>query len=131
MVPEFRHQQKPRQLRWSLITITLILGIAIVFLVITNVRLAQRRARLTEQRDLVAEEIAQLEQKITEAEVRVQAAEDETYIERVAREQLGLKSPGEEVVVITREHEEQPDTAPAPEEKKSWWERVKNFFGFR
>lgn len=71
------------------------------------------------------EEIAILVQKNEELEKKKSQIESEEYLERVARDQLGFKKPGEEVVVVAKEKEKEEEIT---EEKKTWWEKIKDIF---
>lgn len=96
------------------------------FLIITNLKIYQRRAQLTARIAGLEEEINILEQKNQELEENISQAGGEEYLEKVAREQLGLKAPGEEVVVITGEKEKENEEI--EEQERTWREKIKNIF---
>ena len=77
-------------------------------------------------------EIQILEEKNKELKEEISQSGSEEYLEKVAREQLGLKAPGEEVIVINKEEkEEQPEIKQNEKNfwnPKSWWEWLKSKF---
>lgn len=105
------------------ILVAVLVLLVIGFLIKTNLKIKQRRAKLTAQIEVLQEEIQSLEEKNQELKQGISQAGSEEYLERVAREELGLKAPGEEVVVISMEGEE--EEKEVEEEKKTWWEWLK------
>lgn len=99
------------------------------FLFYTNWNINQRRTQLTARISALKEEIQILEQKNQELKEKMSEAGKEEYLEKVARDQLGMKAPGEEVVVVKKEEASATEgSAETMEEKKSWWEMIKGFF---
>ena len=121
----------PRSYRTVISSILLgILAIAVIgFLVISNLRINQRRAELTTRIEAFKKEIQILEEKNQELQSGIIRSGEEDFLEEKAREQLGLKKPGEEVVVILPPEEIQPE----PIKEKNFWQKfldpVRNFFG--
>ena len=97
----------------------------VVFLLYTNWKIYQKRIELAAKITNLKQEIALLEQRKKELEEKKSQIKSNEYLEEVAREELGLKKPGEEVVVV---QEEKPEQKKEIEEKKSWWERIKSFW---
>ena len=97
------------------------------FLIFTNVNIARRRAELTERAEELRKEIQILEQKNQELQAKIIQAEELDFLEEKAREKLGLKRPGEEVIVILPIEE---DVEEPVEEEKSFWEKIWNWFEF-
>jgi len=128
MIAKFRKKKKPSS--WKNIFFSILFKIlfllVIGFLIVTNLKINQRRAQLTARTASLKEEIEILEQKNQELKENISQAGGEEYLEKVAREQLGLKAPGEEVVVITGEREEEKEEV--KEEEGSWWEKIKSIW---
>ena len=127
MLSKFKKNKKVGS--WKNVFFSILLGIAtllvIVFLFFTNWKINQRRAILTARIAAIREEIAILVQKNEELEKKKSQIENEEYLEKVARDQLGLKKPGEEVVVVAKEKEKEEEIT---EEKKSLWEWLKSIW---
>ena len=119
MLSKFKKNKKAGS--WKNALFSILLGIAIllviVFLFFTNWKINQRRAVLTARIAALKEEIAILVQKNEELEKKKSQIEGEEYLEKVARDQLNLKKPGEEVVVVAKEKEKEEEIT---EEKKTW-----------
>ena len=94
------------------------------FLFYSNYKINQRRnsltVRITELRSQVGE-LEKLNQDLKEGIIDI---ESEDYLEKVARNQLGMRRPDEEVVVIQTEEAEDEWI----EEKKTWWDKIKDFW---
>jgi len=103
----------------------LIIIVFVVFFVVTNWRIAKRRAELKDRVTLLQQELQVLEEKNKELNDRKDDTETDDIIEKVAREQLELKKPGEEVVVIQKE---EPKKGEVEEEEKSWWDWIKSIW---
>lgn len=103
----------------------------IVVLVTANVKITKKRARLTSQINILKQEIQTLEQRNKDLGAGLSQSGSEEHLEKVAREQLDLKKPGEEVVVIAKEQDQEKEQE-EPEEKKNswnpkyWWEWIRN-----
>jgi len=71
-----------------------------------------------------------LEQKNKEFEEKISEAGSKEYLEKTARDQLNMKAPGEEVVVITEEEGNKEEKE--VEEEKNWlekkWEGIKSIW---
>lgn len=83
---------------------------------------------LKEQREL---EI--LDKKLTTLRIKNQALEEEiarlktdTYIEQLARQELGLVKPGETAYIVIQSSEKKVSNKPEP--KPSWWQKLVSFF---
>ena len=112
------------------ILIGLLFLFVIGFLFFTNLKMNRRRTQLISRIEGLKEEIRVTEARNEELREGISQAGSEDYLEKIAREQLGFKAPGEEVAVVARENEEQgPEIA--KEEKglwnpQAWWEWIKN-----
>ena len=128
MIAKFRKKKKLSS--WKNIFFSILFKVlfllVIGFLIVTNLKINQRRAQLTARTASLKEEIEILEQKNQELKENISQAGGEEYLEKVAREQLGLKAPGEEVVVITGEREEEREEV--KEEEGTWWEKFKSIW---
>ena len=130
MIAKFRKNKKGSP--WKNIFFSIFLGVALIlvisFLFYTNWNINQRRTQFTARIATLKEEIQILEQKNQELKEKMSEAGSKEYLEKVARDQLGLKAPGEEVVVVKKEPASAEGSGEAKEEKKSWWEKIKSIW---
>lgn len=96
----------------------------VVFLASTNWKIYQKRISLESQAAVLKKQIGDLEQKNTELNKNLSYAKSDEYAEKVARDQLDLKKPGEGVVVVEKE----PSQNNKEEQNPSWWEKLKSIF---
>lgn len=97
------------------------LTIAVIgFLLVSNFKINQRRAGLIAQLESLKKEVKALEAKKAELQVKVSESTSETYLEKEARERLGLKKPGEEVVVVLPPEEKAQEKV----ENKGFWQTL-------
>ena len=108
----------------------IILGAA--FLIFSNLRINKRRQELISQINKLETEIKEKEKQNAELKAGVSQITDQSYLEQEAREKLGLKKPGEEVVSIQKV-ETETNTNPEvkketsnPWNPKTWWDWIKN-----
>ncbi len=106
---------------WLALSLTLLL---VFFFARQNFELYRRQAEYVERAEELAAEIEALEIRESQLEFQMEATSQEAFLERVARERLNLKKPGEEVVVFEVELAEE-DTE-EPEEIFGFWQRIKN-----
>lgn len=130
MLSNFKKNKKRRNAKsiFFLIFFGVLLLAGIGFLSWTNIKIKQRRERLLSRVENLKKEIQMLEEKNKELKRQVSQSGTPEYLEKVAREQLGLKAPGEEVVIISKENEEKEEVK--AEEEQGWWQKIKNFFKF-
>jgi len=125
-------KRKKRAKTWQMILFSLISAIFIFgvigFLIFYNWETNQKRAELTERIESLKAEIEFLEEKKQELETLTTESERESYLEEVAREQLNLKKPGEEVVAVLSPEEE--EGKEGGQEEKSFWQRILEKIGF-
>jgi len=114
-----------KNLFWSVI-IFLVVFFAVGFLIISNWKIHQRRTELLSQIGALEKQIEETEKKNEELRTGISQFLDESYIEKEAREKLGLKKPGEEVVVVLPPPESQNKT----EEEKGLWQKFLERLGF-
>lgn len=103
----------------SIFIIILTVGL-IGFLIFSNLKIDKKRSELMSRIESLKKEIQTLEEKKVELQSGVNVSQSEANLEEAAREQFGLKKPGEEVVVVKQEQKEEVKN----EEKKSFWERI-------
>lgn len=127
--------RKKRAVSGRNIFFSVLLGILLIivlgFLALTNIRIKQRREKLISRIENLKNEIQILEEKNKELKTKISQSETKEYLEKVAREQFGLKAPGEEVVVISKEKSEGEEGVELKKEKsfwdpRRWWEWLKN-----
>ena len=109
------------------ILISFLILLIIGFLIFTNVNIVLRRAELTERVEELRKEIQILEQKNQELQTKIVRAGKPDFLEERAREELGLKKPGEEVVLILPIEK---DVEKSIEEEKTFWQKFWEKLGF-
>jgi len=96
----------------------LILAVAI-FLVVANVKTYKKKKELNAQIESLQSKIAEMKTKNENLQQGISNADDPKYIEKVAREELDLQKPGENVVSFVMPENQDQSPAPAP---KSFWQ---------
>lgn len=95
-------------------------GLALaVLLIVSNSRIQQRRKELISQIEILKKEIQQLEERNVQLKSGISQSLTQDFLEKEARERLGLKKPGEEVVAIKKIQSEE-ETKKLEEEKTLW-----------
>jgi len=117
----------PGNIFYSLLIGIFFLGL-VSFLIISNIRITQKRAEMKERIESLRKEIQILEEKNQQLKTGLSQAQQESYWEEKIREQ-GYKKPGEEVaVILPPEGSEQNKQL-----EKSLWQKIlgplKIFFG--
>lgn len=97
----------------------------IASLVAANIKIRKRRSEIISRKENLQKELESIKKLSKALEEEMVGIEDDEYLEKIAREQLGLKLPGEKVVFITREETEEKEEE---EKEKEWWDRMKGFF---
>lgn len=93
----------------------MVLAVAVAaFLAVSSTRLVVRALGVYRERRAVADRIRELEGERSRIEAAVSAIAAPAAVERLAKERLNLKRPGEEVVVVVPE----PDAPPAPQQAR-------------
>ena len=131
MIAKFKKNKRESPI-WNilaLIVLCLFVLMVIFSLVKANLLAKERRTELLQRIEVLQEEMEALEEIKKKLETETLNIEDDEYLEKVAREQLGLKLPGEEVVYITREEDDEEQTEEA-QEIRQWWQQINpwNFF---
>lgn len=109
------------------IAVAIITVLVTVFLVVSNWRINQRKTDLTQKAESLKKEIQMLEDKITNLKANATQTQNQEYLEQIARDNLGLKKEGEEVVVVTSEAT---TTEIKTEVKKNFWQKIWDKLGF-
>ena len=100
-----------------------------ILLIVSNSRIQQRRKELISQIEILKKEIQQLEERNVQLKSSISQSLTQDFLEKEARERLGLKKPGEEVVVIKKIQSE--EEAKELEEEKTLWQKFLEFFKLR
>jgi len=95
-------------------------------LTVSNLKIRERRKELLSQIETLEKEIQNVEKKNQELKAGISESQTEDYLEKEAREKLGLKKPGEEVVAIKKIQSEEKQKE--QKEEKSLWQKILEFF---
>ena len=95
-------------------------------LTVSNLKIRERRKELLAQIETLEKEIQNAEKKNQELKAGISESQTEDYLEKEAREKLGLKKPGEEVVAIKKIQSEEKQKE--QKEEKSLWQKILEFF---
>ena len=120
MITKTRKKRSYQSLLASIFIGILTLGL-IGFLVVSNWRINERKSELMSRIESLKEEIQTLEEEKAKLLAGIDMSQSEENKEKVAKDQLGLKKPGEEVVSIKQEQNEE---EVKQEEKKSFWQKI-------
>ena len=93
------------------------------FLIVTNWNIHKKRTELAKKIEVLEVEVKKAEGRNKDLKESAIYVETEDYLEEVARDQLDMRKPGEEVVAIQKEDNNKKEEE---EEKKSWWEKLKS-----
>jgi len=110
---------------FSVLVVFFVVSIA-ALLVVSNFKIRERRKELVSQIETLKKEIQNLEEKNQEMKAGISESQTQDYLEKEAREKLGLKKPGEEVVAIKKIQSEEKPTE--QKEEKSLWQKFLEFF---
>ena len=128
MIPKRRKNKRSfQEIFFSILLIFFALAI-VVLLITSNLKMKEKRSELTSQIEVLQKEIQNLETKNQELKAGVTQSQTQDYLEKEAREQLGLKKPGEEVVAIKKVQSE--ETQNQVKEQKSLWQKFLELFKF-
>jgi cell division protein FtsL len=108
----------------KILVVLLCTGI-ILFLVISSLRIEQEKRHLQERIAEIDQEIAVLQEQNEALQSGVEESRTDFFMERTARDVLGLKREGEQVVAIVFPEEEG-----GQEEEKGFFERLLERLGF-
>jgi len=99
----------------------IILFLIIIFLVFSNYKITKKRVVLQAQIENLKSQIRELEEKKTKLQSVVSSSENPEFLEKEARDKLGLKKPGEEVMVVLPPKKEEASTTV---ERKNFWQQL-------
>ncbi len=117
-----RKKKTPSKFSFFPFVATIFLIFAIAVLAVSNVRIYERRANLQNYINEKEEELRVLKERINETqESGPDGPDDDFMIEKMAREQLLLKRPGEEVIFITFPETETGEEVEKEEKESIWW----------
>ena len=107
------------------IFILLVLVMLIAFFAFTNYKLFKKRSTLNSQIDNLQTEIDLVENRNKKLKVTQENMEGDEYIESVARNQLDLRKPGEDVIVIQKSPASVKNSGEA---RETLWGKFMNIF---
>ncbi len=121
MVAEYKKNAKHSlQTIFSLSFIGVLALIILVFLLVSNSKLGQRKEDLNSRISSLSSEIQDLERENQELKAGISQISQDSYLEKKAREQFNLKKPGEEVVAFIKEEGMEEEK----EEKENFWQKI-------
>ena len=97
------------------------------FLIFSNINITQKRVGLIKRIEELRKEVRVLETENQRLQDEIIRAGGKDFLEEKAREELGLKKPGEEVVIISPLQEE---VEKPIEKEKGLWQRIWKRLGF-
>jgi len=103
--------------------VTLALLTAVVFLIVGNLRIADKRNRMNAELEALEKRMAELVEEKEVIQGRVFQSNDSDYLERVAREELNLKKEGESVVAFPVV-ENEGEVEEIDEEQQNLWQKI-------
>jgi len=107
--------------KFTLIILGILFFAIIGFLAFSNFRINKKKIELQSQADSLKKEIQILEEKREQLRAGILEGESESYLEKEARDRLGLKKPGEEVVAVLPPKETQ---GTSTQENKTFWQKI-------
>lgn len=130
MVTDYSKKQKGDGEHLFLKAITVIVIILIIVLVIANVRLYKKKKDLRLQINSYKEQIKSIEESSKKLKDGIANIDNADYIEKIAREENGMKQPGENVVsfIMPEKKEEPKEDAVAGFSFGNLWNWIKSKF---
>lgn len=100
MISDFKKKQKSRLSVNDLYTkvFIVIFVIVIILLIIANIKMYKKKMELVAQEKRLSEEVLRLKNDTENLKYKINNANDTAYIEKVAREEMGLQKQGENVI---------------------------------
>jgi len=130
MIPK-RKKIKREGKFYDKLIVPVVVGILFVgiisFLLISDWRVNKKRAQMQAQIQNLQAQLKTLEEKKKQLELNVQYGQSTTSLEEQARDKLGLKKPGEEVVSVLPPTGNQ---STSTETDKSLWQKILEKIGF-
>lgn len=81
----------------------------IVFLFYSNIKMFQKRTELDKNLEVLDSTVESLTKEKDSLNFRLGETSSEAYLEKVAREDLGMQKPGEQVVIIKKDDSSEKD----------------------
>lgn len=125
MIAKNSKNTKRRRPSFAKISIILAVLFGIIFLFSVNWQIWQRRQELENKMSQLKKEIAEAQKNSEDLKKNIAGVGTEDYLEKVAKEQLGLKKIGEEVMVINKENR-QTNNNSQPQANKNIFYRLWN-----
>ena len=118
MIPYFQKIKKEKFSAgpfWEITSVVFVL-VLVGFLFFSNIKINQRKAEVANQISSLQNEINDFQKKNDQLKLQISKGLDEEYVERVARQDLGLQRQGESVVGFIFP----PSAKEAQENQKLW-----------
>ncbi len=127
MIAKLKEKKKSKKYKSTFFPflITLLLLGTISFLIVNNIKIKREKAKFTAQINILRDKISQAEKEKVELENKISQSKSEENLEEMARNQLGLKKPGEGVIIVKKPEEKNNENK---EKNKNWWELIKGIF---
>ena len=103
MIPNFKKNRNNAVKRFLFIACGILMLLIFVFLIIADIKIYKKREQFVSQIEKLENRIQDLKNKNDNLKKGILAANDDAYIEKVAREELSLQKPGEKVVSFIKE----------------------------
>lgn len=103
MIPNFKKKKNNLLRQVLLISLGIFILSALIFLTIADIRIYQKREKFISQIEKSKSKIEDLKNKNNDLKKGISAIDDNTYIEKIAREELSLQKPGEKVFSFIKE----------------------------
>ncbi len=128
MIAHSKRFKKSRPRFFALFFGIIILLLMVGFLGLSNFKINKKRAEFNSRLQILAPKIQDIERRNQDLKEKISEIPKEDYLEKVAKEKLNLKKPGEEVVVITKEKESPTSTREEknPFNHQNWFDPVRN-----
>lgn len=129
MIAKLKKNKRPHKNSWESTFFSILLSVLLLivfgFLVVSNIRISQKRVQFDLRISSFKKEIQALEEENQKLKAQISQIGRESYLEKEARERFNLKKPGEEVVVFTKEK-----TEPVGEQRKekNFWQKILEIF---
>lgn len=122
MISRFRRFKKQRSQKTSglqTLVLSIFLGFLLtgllVFLIVSNWKVAKQRIGISSQIQELEKEAQGLERKHLELQANIAKTETQEYLESIAREKFSLKKAGEKAVVVVPPEQKEEEVAPKQE----------------
>ena len=134
MVADFKKKQKPEfsKNKIAFQVAGILFLIIIVILIVSDIRIYQRKRELMLQIDNYKKQIENIKKSSQNLKDAIANSNNPDYIEKIAYEQLGEQKPGEKEVIFTAPPKKPSETAKSDNSWTSWmsqsWNWIKSKF---